>query len=1096
MSGMQVGSIEGYRLSPQQKWLWRQINNSEQNGWHNPYWVQAEVEIAGPLDLAILQQAIQQVVTHHEILRTTFTCLPGMTAPLQVIQPPAPIAIAIQNLTSLPTSEQSIQLDTLWQEMLQAGDAIATPLQLCLASRSKQHQSLLVRLSALNGDRATLTHFVQSLSEAYRALWQQQPWSCEPLQYADIAEWQQELLESGESQPGRQFWQSLPTPTTPKLPFESNTNSPQELQPRSLSLEINNALSDRLKLAAQTAAVPLSTWLLASWQLLLWRFSRQELVTVGLHSNCRTYTELETALGPLTKTLPFSLAIEDNWTFGELLQRVQAAESELQKWQEYFEPGTEHIDPEARLTSIQFEWQSLPAAIASGDIIFSIRRQYSCVEPFRLKLFSCEQDTLGLELHYDANQLALEDVQRWADNFACLLESSVAQPETSIARLDLLGDRERQQLLGFNATQSEYACDRYIHQLIEAQAAKTPDRVAVVCANQQLTYEELNVRSNQLAHYLQQQGVQPETVVGICCDRSLEMIVALLGVLKAGGAYLPLDPTMPAERLVGMLQDAQVDILLTQTSLSHPLETAVTQTIYLDQNWTEIAQAPAKSCTSSVTGENLAYVIYTSGSTGKPKGVAIAHQSLLNYVYGILPQLDLPDQAHFALISTFAADLGNTAIFPTLCTGGCLHIIPQEVAIDPVAWAEYCQQYPIDCLKIVPSHLAALLSGAEAASVLPRHRLVLGGETLSWDLVETVQKLAPDCLILNHYGPTEATVGVLTYSVPPIPSRSIAATVPIGKAIANTQMYVLDSYLQPVPLGVAGELYIGGDSLARGYLHHPEMTAERFVLVGGEELGVRGQESEARSQKSGGIRASRLYKTGDWVRYLPDGNLEFLGRADNQVKIRGYRIELGEIESVLRRHPNVEQAIAVAREIAGEPKLVAYYVLKQSQTVELAELQEFLRSQLPDYMVPTVWVPLPNLPLTPNGKIDRQALPAPELTSNCYVAPRNTTEAAIAAIWQEVLKVERVGIHDNFFALGGHSLLATQVMSRLRQELQVELPLHHLFESPTIADLAVVITQNLATPTDDEMLAQMLAELEQLSEGEAQIQLVQEEVHS
>ncbi|MEG4202268.1 amino acid adenylation domain-containing protein, partial [Microcoleus sp. Pol12A5] len=457
-----------------------------------------------------------------------------------------------------------------------------------------------------------------------------------------------------------------------------------------------------------------------------------------------------------------------------------------------------------------------------------------------------------------------------------VLESALKNPQIPISQLNILSDRDRHQLLvEFNQTQKDYPTDKCVHQLFEEQAERNPDTIAVIFENQTITYRELNHRANQLAHHLQKQGVEPESIVGICAHRSLEIIVGMLGILKAGAAYLPIDPATPADRKALMLEDARVQVLLTQQRLAESLPKTHANIVFIDTDipTTSVCYTPRAS------SDNLAYVIYTSGSTGTPKGVAIEHRQLLNYLYAIEERLNLPSGASFATVSTFAADLGNTAIFPALCSGGCLHIVSQERATDPEALAQYFRRHSIDCLKIVPSHLAALLTSI-AESILPRIRLILGGEAASWELIEKVRQINPDCLIFNHYGPTEATVGVLTYQVYGEELKGISETVPLGRPIANTQIYLLDSHLQPVPVGVAGELHIGGSSLARGYLNRPELTAEKFIR----------HPFDAQA---------RLYKTGDLARYLPDGNIEFIGRIDNQVKIRGFRIELGEIEAAL-----------------------------------------------------------------------------------------------------------------------------------------------------------------------------------------------------
>ncbi|MGH2413457.1 MAG: non-ribosomal peptide synthetase, partial [Microcystaceae cyanobacterium] len=533
---------------------------------------------------------------------------------------------------------------------------------------------------------------------------------------------------------------------------------------------------------------------------------------------------------------------------------------------------------------------------------------------------------------------------------------------------------------------------------------------------------------------------------------SLEMVVGLLGILKAGGAYVPLDPTYPPERLAFMLADAQVSVLVTQKHLGGQLPKHSAQVVCLDGGWSVIAQESKQNVLSKVTSKNLAYIIYTSGSTGVPKGVAVEHRQLLNYLYGILERINLPSGASFATVSTFAADLGNTAIFPSLCTGGCLHVISQERASDAESLVQYFRSHPIDCLKIVPSHLAALLASFPSTAILPRQRLILGGEALSWDLVDKIQQLGSTCQIFNHYGPTETTIGVLTYSVQYGDKKLISQKVPIGRPIANTQVYILDAQLQLVPIGVPGELYIGGDSLARGYLNQPELTVQKFIP---HPFSTNPQ--------------ARLYKTGDLTRYLPDSSIEYLGRLDEQVKIRGFRIELGEIEALLAQHFQVQEtAIIVREDRTGDKRLVAYVVLKPEQPSGIGELRRFLKQKLPDYMIPSAFIVLESLPLTPNGKVDRRMLvrEAGNLSLNSQrsaevelLIPRDTLELQLAQIWSNTLDVYPVGVQDNFFELGGHSLLAVRLMAQIQQQFGKNLPLASLFQSPTIEGLAAILRQ-------------------------------------
>jgi amino acid adenylation domain-containing protein len=1077
---MQNETIEGFRLSPQQRHLWRlQQNNPKQI-----YRVRGGILISGNLNKKILKKALQNVVNRHEILRTSFHCLSGMTLPLQAIACTGEVPISEYNLSGLSPEEQESKIEALFQQLnLLPLDFERGPLwHISLVTLAQDKHLLAANFSALIADSATLKNFTRELSLSYSACACPEEPADEPMQYADIAEWQNELLESEETAIGQEYWRKLNIESWDllTLPWEKK-NAEAEFQPQVERVEIRGDLLNSLEAIAPKHKSDISAFLLTCWQILIWRLTREPNPIIGAAIDGRKYEELEHSLGLLCKYLPLRCPVQDELNFSQARQQVELNLNEMSNWQEYF--SWEEILENEKSSSfwpVCFEFQAEPKNYGNSDVSFSLVRQDACLEPFKLKL-SCLRlcNSLSAEFHYDSALFAAADIKRLSEHFQALLENTVKNPEVAISQVDILSDRDRRQLLiDFNQTQKDYPKNKCVHQLFEEQAERNPDSIAVVFESEQITYRELNDRANQLAHHLQNLGVEPEVVVGICLDRSLETILGMLGVLKAGGAYLPIDPTTPIERKALMLEDAQVKVLLVQQRLIESLPKTRANIVCID---TDIPTVSA-SYTPRASSDNLACVIYTSGSTGIPKGVAIEHRQLLNYLHSIQEKLNLPAGASFATVSTFAADLGNTAIFPALCFGGCLHIISQERATDPEALGEYFCRHPIDCLKIVPSHLAALLNSSQPKSILPAKRLILGGESANWNLIKTLRNLAPSCSVFNHYGPTETTVGVLTYQVEFDKIGCDFDTVPLGLPIANTQIYILDSYLQPVPIGVPGELYIGGDNLARGYLNRPELTAEKFI--------PNPFDTQAKT---------RLYKTGDLARYLPDGNIEFIGRIDGQVKIRGFRIELGEIEVVLGQHPDIAQAVVVAQEDApDEKRLVAYLISEQKQAPTHKEIRNFLTSKLPEYMVPSAFAILKSFPLTSNGKVDRRALPAPdemrpELTGN-FVAPRTNIEEVLVAIWAEVLKLEKVGIYDNFFELGGHSLLATQVISRVRQAFQVELPLHRLFESATVADFAVAIAQKQAEQTDSEMLATVLADLDQLSEAQIQEILAQQGV--
>jgi amino acid adenylation domain-containing protein len=545
-------------------------------------------------------------------------------------------------------------------------------------------------------------------------------------------------------------------------------------------------------------------------------------------------------------------------------------------------------------------------------------------------------------------------------------------------------------------------------------------------------------------------GVGPEVRVAICVDRSLDLLIGVLGILKAGGAYVPLDPMNPGDRIAYILDRSAATILLTHRSLQLKTGSIAARTIYLDEEQEALALESGENLGRTVSPECLAYVIFTSGSTGEPKGVGVEHRQVNNYMMGIVERLGITPGSSFALVSAVAADLGNTVIFPSLCAGGRLQIIPRETSFNGHELGEYLTRHQVDYLKITPSHLIALQGMHNSGPLMTGGTLVLGGESSRWDWVESLMERAPGCRVINHYGPTETTVGVLTFDTQGSKRASRRETVPLGRPLANSRVFVLDDSLEPVPVGVVGELYIGGKGVARGYVNAPDLTAERFI-------------PDLFSNEPG----TRLYKTGDLVRYLEGGSIEFVGRRDHQVKIRGFRVELEEIEAALRSHPNVRECAVVARENdGGERRLFGYLVARSEQEGLEQEVRRFLRERLPDYMIPSVISVLPGFPLTPSGKVDRKALPDPDLTPSApghnYVAPRNRIEALLASIWAEVLAVPAVGVLDNFFDLGGHSLLATQVAHRLREALDVAVPLRDLFEHPTIAALAAKLIETVA----------------------------------
>ncbi|MBZ5723308.1 MAG: amino acid adenylation domain-containing protein [Acidobacteriia bacterium] len=1048
---MASNTMAGFRLSTQQERVWAQ----QQIGHGARFRAQCAVLIEGPLLVSKLQEALRAVVERHEILRTVFHRQAGLKVPFQVILESGEPAWNILDLSGSGEATQNQTIEKLFLSETEFNLERGPVLQASLAILAPEKHVLVLRLPALSADSPSLRKLVAEIGETYAASFNGGKLDGDVMQYADVVQWQNELLESEDTKAGRDFWREhcrkldLASLGSTALPLEARTDA-AKFSPETLASVVDPNPLAHLDSLTRQHNTSVAEFLLACWNILLWRLTGQPAVTTGFEFDGRKYEELEDALGLFAKYVPLQTSIEPELSFIEILRQVSSAIAEAHQWQESFAWSQieSSADSGGPMLPVTFDYAELGGKQQYGDLWFRVQEQRVCSDRFKLKLSAVRNDSgLTLEFHYDAARFDRDAIERLASYFQTLLAAALDQPETPVSRLPLLNPAQRQQLLvEWNQTAAAYADDQCLHQRFEAQAARTPERPALRFQEQQLSYRELNQQANRLAHYLRSLGVGPGGLVGLAVERSAEMMVAVLAILKAGGAYVPLNPDNPKPRLAQ--QTAGMVALITQQKLLGQMPEFAGKTLCLDRDQALWNKQPESNPRVETTPENLVYVIYTSGSTGVPKGVAVRHRNLVNYTEFITRRLQLekyPEGLHFATVSTLGADLGNTCIYPALVSGGCLHVIAYEVSTDATRMAAYTAQHPIDVLKIVPSHLQALLQGAEAKHVLPRKYLITGGETLTAQLIERVVQLGAACDILNHYGPTETTVGSLTLRLNEYDRKhSPAASIPIGRPIANTQVYILDSNLQPVPVGVVGELYIAGAGVTAGYLNQAERTAERFVP------------NPFVNDASGN---TKMYRSGDLARWGADGNVEFLGRGDDQVKIRGFRIELGEIEAVLTQHASVKQAVVLAKaDERGEKRLLAYVVANREPATSSDDLRAYLKQQLPDYMVPTAVVLLAKLPLTANGKIDRQALPAPEaVASKEYVAPRTPTEEVVAGIWAEVLRLERVSTQDNFFDLGGHSLLATQVVSRVREHFRVELPIRILFEKPTICGLAEAI---------------------------------------
>ena len=1032
-------SIEGSRLSPQQQHLWRL---QERDG-ERTYRAQCAVKLNGPLAVRRLERALREVVERHEILRTSFRWLSGMSLPLQVVE-----GGELSWEEAVVSGSEAQQWEEVWRQYEEFGEeagAAKQVLRVRLLKLGPDRHVLLVRLAALCGDAATLRNLVRELSRAYGA---SSNGEIEVLQYADLAEWQNELLEAEETVAGREYWQretgaSLAGPALGGYECETAEFKPERevLQSR---FEDEKQIA---RLAAQ-AGVSAEEVLLSCWTALMWRLREQVEIVVATAFDGRADDALQDALGPFVKYLPVRVSLDEDLKFNELLERINQGVTENSQWQESFSwqqiISDDEESVEENLYPVAFEYEEWNERQKAGDVTFTITEPYVCAERYTIKL-SCHHlpDGLRLELHYNSDTLTKQDVQRLGEEYVQVLSSALARPEATLAELEMVGPGERQQLLvEWNQTSREYPRETRVHELFEQQAASKPKAVAVLTAKKGVSYGELNSRANRLAFYLRRQGVGPDSFVGVMMERGVDMIVALLGVLKAGGAYVPLDPQYPLERLSFMLNDAGVSVLLTQSWLVGNVPTQGLNVIFLDDEPEDINLESDKNPERVGAAENLAYVIYTLGSTGQPKGVLITHENLIHSTAARKNYYSEPIE-NYLLLSSFAFDSSVAGIFWTLAEGGTLSLPGDNAHQNPSELAEWIKRNQVSHTLALPSLYSLILAVGDSRDLKSLGTVIVAGEACPRDLVERHSRILPEASLYNEYGPTEGTVWSSVFDCLMEPRHSV---VPIGRPISNTRLYILDQHLKLVPVGVAGELYVSGEGLARGYLNRPELTAEKFI-------------PNAFSEESG----TRLYRTGDLTRYLPDGNIEFLGRIDNQVKIRGYRIEMGEIESALSEHPAVCECVVLVREDEpGDKRLVAYVTLNGQPALTVTEFRDFLKATLPEYMMPAAFVTLDAMPLTPNGKVDRRSLPAPDRArpklAREFVAPRTAEEQALAAIWEQVLGVEQVGIYDNFFELGGDSIRSVQVRASA-QNSGINFSVQQLFKHQTIYDLLTSLAE-------------------------------------
>ncbi len=1059
----------GLPLSFAQQRLWFL---AQMEGVSVTYHIPVALRLRGELDREALKRSLDGLWARHEALRSVFVVVEGEPQ-VELLAVERGLPLLEHDLRGVVDANERLQ--GLMEEEANAGfDLARGPLiRAHLVRLQEQEHVLLLTQHHIVSDAWSMGLLARELGALYGAFSRGEENPLEPLviQYPDYAAWQREWLTGEWLQKQSEYWREAlaDAPVLLELPTDRPRPKQQSFAGGYVPVVIERELAEGLKELSRRQGATLFMTLLSGWAAVLSRLSGQAEVMIGTSVANRRRAETERLIGFFVNTVALRVDLRGEPNVAELLKRVRGVVLGAQEHQDMpFEQVVEIVQPPRRLShtpvfQVIIQWRNKEEILPElREVqVEGLRMPYEATK-FDLYLSLAEKDERIVGgVHYAAALFDQGTIERQRGYLLRMLEAMVADSQQKVARIEIISPEERQQLLAeWNATEVDFGVDACVHRLFERQVEQTPDNVAVEYGSQEITYRELDRRANQLGHYLRKQGIGPEMVVGIWVERSVEMVVGVLGVLKAGGAYMPLDGIYPEERLEYMIEDAQVALMLVGKEQEKRMPRVWVPVVVMDGEDQEWEREEEGKVESGVSGENLAYLIYTSGSTGKPKGVGVEHRQLANYLQAIGEKLQIEVGMRLALVSTYAADLGYTMIFPALCHGGCLDVVDADWVLDAGKLTEHFSRHPIDYLKIVPSHLQALLGSSRGSGVLPRRWLVVGGEASNWELIRQVKERGAGCRVLNHYGPTETTVGILTYDTTQDSQGERArGMVPVGKPLGNGKAFVLDDELNPAGVGVSGEIYIGGSGLARGYVKRAEMTAERFLP---NPFSSRGGE--------------RLYRTGDVGRYREDGNIEFVGRKDEQVKIRGYRIELGEIETRLKEHELVKEAVVVARQAGedgeGEKRLVAYVVIGANVEAkgdveeervgdglpEGGELSMMLRAYLagwlPEYMVPTAIVRLERIPVTDNGKLDRKALPAPEgeaYAQRSYEPPQGEMEEVLAKLWQELLGIERVGRHDNFFQLGGHSLLAVRMVSHLLSNLNVQIELSTIFNYPQLS---------------------------------------------
>src|SRR5579875_3216094 len=1052
------GTSNSFPLSFAQERLWFLDQLAPANPFYNVF---TALRLEGSLQISALEQSFNLLLQRHESLRTTFLSFDG--APLQVILPSLRTTLPVIDLQEVaaPLQQQLVeQLAT--QEARRPFQLDQGPLlRVVLLRLAAQTHVLLLTLHHIISDGWSMQILWRELGIIYAALTSGRSWHLPPLpiQYADFAVWQRQRLERGELQAELAYWtqQLAGMPQLLPLPTDHPRPAIQTFQGALLNHALPGSLTQGLKTLSQQHDMTLFMTLLAGFVILLARYTGQQDIVVGMPIANRTRSELEGLIGFFVNTLVLRTDLSGDPSLREVLGRVREVALAAYSHQDMpFEKLVETLQPTRDMSHnplVQVMIQLLSVPIHPhklADLHSSVLLVEKGTTQFDLSLDIVEEaGELAIWAEYSTDLFEATTIERMLKHYQRVLDLLVQQPEQRLSAFSLLDEQEiERQLVIWNATRQDYPHDSPLHQLVEQQVERTPEAVAVVYEDEHLTYQQLNRYANQLAHLLRSWGVGPEVRVGLCLQRSLELVVAILGVLKAGGAYVPLEPSYPKERLAFLMADSQVALVLTQRGVHERVPQGRVPVQVLEELVVELMQQREDNPQTAVSQDNLAYMIYTSGSTGHPKGVMVSHRAICNHMVWMQSAFSLSETDRILQKTPFSFDASIWEFFAPLLAGACLIMARPEAHYDCKYLVDTVASYGVTILQLVPSLLQAILKEPKVEACISLRCVCCGGETLPVELQERFfPRLTAD--LCNLYGPTEATIDTTWWICKPREGR---LRVPLGRPIANTELYLLDAYLQPVPFGVTGELYIGGVCLARGYCNQPDLTAERFL-------------PHPFSSQPG----MRLYRTGDLACYLPDGTVEFLGRTDYQVKLRGFRIEPGEIEVTLCQHPLVRESLVLIQEDRHAEKRLVAYILLHPQPYEDApqslqqKLRSFLRERLPEYMTPWAFVILEDWPLTSHGKIDRHALPLSEPmlpdTGETYVPARTAIEQEIATVWKRQLGVEAIGIHDNFFDLGGHSLLLAQVCNELQKLFKKDISVLDMFKYPTISSLAKYVSQ-------------------------------------